>query len=203
MDISGIILAGGQGRRMASSENSVSNGVEKGLVNFLNQPMVAHVAQRLQPQVNEIIISANNANERYAALGYPVIRDEVSGYAGPLAGLHAAMQVAKNHYVLTVPCDSPLLPLDLAQRLSAALVASGAEIAIAQTAMQIHPVFCLCSRSLRPHLEHYLAHGGRKFEAWVASLNAISVAFDENPHAFANINTPQDLIELETAACAY
>jgi len=203
MDISGIILAGGQGRRMASSENNVSNGVEKGLVSFLNQPMVAHVAQRLQPQVNEIIISANNASERYAAFGYPVIKDEIAGYAGPLAGLHAAMQLAKNPYVLTVPCDSPLLPLDLAQRLSAALVASGAEIAIAKTAMQIHPVFCLCSRSLRPQLEHYLAHGGRKFEAWVASLHAISVAFDDNPHAFANINTPQDLIELEAAACAY
>jgi molybdopterin-guanine dinucleotide biosynthesis protein A len=203
MDVSGIILAGGQGRRMRSSENNISNNVEKGLVNFLSKPMVAHVAQRLLPQVNEIIISANNQTERYAALGYPVVRDEISGYAGPLAGLHAAMKAAKNNFVLTVPCDSPLLPADLAQRLSAALLASSAQIAIAQTAMQTHPVFCLCSCSLRPHLEHYLDQGGRKFEAWVASLNAISVAFDDNPRAFANINTPQDLIELEAVACTY
>jgi molybdopterin-guanine dinucleotide biosynthesis protein A len=200
MDISGIILAGGQGRRMASSENG---SIDKGWVNFLKQPMVVQVAQRLQPQVNEIIISANNETERYAALGFPVIKDEISGYAGPLAGLHAAMKAATNPYVLTVPCDSPLLPKDLAERLSAALLASDAEIAVAQTAAQLHPVFCLCSRGLWPHLENYLAHGGRKFEAWVASLNAISVAFDDNPHAFANINTPQDLIRLEAAACLY
>lgn len=206
MNISGIILAGGQGRRMAitdnTSDSSITNRVEKGWVNFLNKPMVAHVVQRLQAQVGEIIISANSATERYAALGYPVIRDEILGFAGPLAGLHAAMKVAKNHYVLCVPCDSPLLPIDLAERLSAALLASGAEIAVAQTAAQMQPVFCLCRTDLRPHLQHYLAQGGRKFETWIASLNSIAVAFDDNPHAFANINTAQDLIRLEAAACA-
>lgn len=200
--ISGIILAGGQGLRMADVNASKASRIEKGLVNFLNKPMVAHVALRLKPQVNEIIISANNETERYAALGYPVIRDEIAGYAGPLAGLHAGMKAANNRYVLTVPCDSPLLPTDLAERLSAALLTSGAQIAIAQTATQMHPVFCLCNTNLRPQLENYLAHGGRKFEAWVASLNAISVAFDDNPNAFANINSPQDLIQLEAAACA-
>jgi molybdopterin-guanine dinucleotide biosynthesis protein A len=203
--ISGIILAGGQGRRMvnANTIKSNTNRVEKGLVNFLNKPLVTHVAARLAPQVNEIIISANNETERYAALGYPVIQDEISGFAGPLAGLHAGMKTAKNPYVLTVPCDSPLLPADLAERFSAALINSGAEIAVAKTATQIHPVFCLCSTRLRPHLEHYLDQGGRKFEAWFASLDGIAVAFDDNPQAFANINTPQDLIRLETLACAY
>jgi molybdopterin-guanine dinucleotide biosynthesis protein A len=200
--ISGIILAGGQGRRMARAdgEQRLNKTVEKGLVNFLNKPMVTHVAARLLPQVNEIIISANNETERYAALGYPVIKDEISGYAGPLAGLHAGMKAAKNSYVLSVPCDSPLLPEDLAERLSAALLTSGAEIAVAKTATQIHPVFCLCSSRLLPHLEHYLDQGGRQFEAWFASLDGITVAFDDNPNAFANINTPQDLIRLEAVA---
>ncbi|MGZ8262366.1 MAG: molybdenum cofactor guanylyltransferase MobA [Methylotenera sp.] len=199
--ITGIILAGGQGRRMANADAgaSVTKTIEKGLVNFLNQPMIAHVAQRLKPQVNEIIINANTETERYAALGYPVIHDNILGYAGPLAGLHAGMRAAKNPYILSVPCDSPLLAVDLAKRLTSALVKSGADIAVAKTASQVHPVFCLCNKSLLPHLENYLQNGGRKFDAWYGSLNVIEVPFDDNPLAFANVNTPEDLIKLEAS----
>lgn len=201
ISITGIILAGGQGRRMANSDtdSSITKTIEKGLVNFLNQPMIAHVAQRLKPQVNEIIINANTETERYAALGYPVIQDNIVGYAGPLAGLHAGMRAAKNLYILSVPCDSPLLAVDLAKRLTTALVESGADIAVAKTASQVHPVFCLCNKSLLPHLENYLHNSGRKFDAWYGSLNVIEVPFDDNPLAFANVNTPEDLANLEAS----
>jgi molybdopterin-guanine dinucleotide biosynthesis protein A len=161
--------------------------------------MVAHVAHRLAPQVSQVIINANDHIASYAALGYPVITDNIPDYAGPLAGLHAGMQAAHNPYVLTAPCDAPLLALDLAERLLSALIANAADIAIAKTGTQVHPVFCLCKKNLLPHLESYLQAGGRKFDAWYASLKSVEVTFDDNPNAFANINTPADLIALEAA----
>lgn len=99
MSISGVILAGGQSRRMG--------GVDKGLLDFLGKPMISHVIQRLGPQVDEILINANREIERYQAFGHPVIADDIMGYAGPLAGLHKGMRMAKHPYVLMVPCDSP------------------------------------------------------------------------------------------------
>ena len=171
--------------------------VEKGLIHFLGKPMVAHVAQRLAPQVSQLLINANQNIATYTALGYPVITDNISGYAGPLAGLHAGMKVAASPYVITVPCDSPLMPLDLVQRLLSALLAKDADIAIAKTGAQVHPVFCLCKQNLLSHLENYMQTGGRKFDAWYSSLKFVEVSFDDNPNAFANINTPADLIALE------
>ena len=111
--------------------------------------------------------------------------------------MHAGLQVAQNPFVLTAPCDSPLLALDLAERLLSALLANDADIAIAKTGTQVHPVFCLCKKNLLPHLENYLQTGGRKFDGWYASLKCVEVTFDDNPNAFANINTPADLIALE------
>jgi molybdopterin-guanine dinucleotide biosynthesis protein A len=195
--ITGVILAGGQGRRMTGDVSQ--QAVEKGLVHFLGQPMVAHVAHRLAPQVSQIFVNANHHISSYAALGYPVITDNIPDYAGPLAGLHAGLQAAHNPYVLTAPCDSPLLPFDLAERLLSALLANAADIAIAKTGTQVHPVFCLCKKNLLPHLESYLQADGRKFDAWYSSLKCVEVPFDDNANAFANINTPADLIALETA----
>ena len=197
IDISGVILAGGRGRRMAN--NILQEDVEKGLINFLGQPMVAHVAQRLAPQVSQVFINANQHIATYKNLGYPVIKDNISGYAGPLAGLHAGLKINKSPYLLTVPCDSPLLPVNLAERLLSSLLANDADIAIARTGAQVHPVFCLCKQSLLSNLENYLKTGSRKFDAWYAKLKFVEVSFDDNPNAFANINTPEDLIALETA----
>ena len=195
--ITGVILAGGQGRRMTADVSQ--QAVEKGLVHFLGQPMVAHVAHRLAPQVSQIFVNANHHISSYAALGYPVITDNIPDYAGPLAGLHAGLQAAHNPYVLTVPCDSPLMPLDLADRLLSALLANDADIAISKTGTQVHPVFCLCKKNLLPHLESYLQADGRKFDALYSSLKCVEVPFDDNANAFAYINTPADLIALETA----
>ncbi len=192
MSITGIVLAGGQGRRMG--------GVDKGLVDFLGKPLVAHVIQRLNPQVDEILINANREIERYAAFGHPVVQDDIAGFAGPLAGLHKGMSIAKHPYVLTVPCDSPMLPMNLAGRLMNGLIGRDADLAVAKTGSQAHPVFCLCRRTLLPNLESFLHNGGRKIDAWYRALEVVEIYFNDNPQAFTNVNTPEELQCLEQAA---
>ena len=192
LKITGIVLAGGQGRRMG--------GVDKGLQLLNGRPMIAHVIERLAPQVEDIVINANQNREAYAAFGHPVVPDAIEGYAGPLAGLHAGLQAATQALVVTVPCDSPFLPVDLVQKLAAALVASEADLAMAVTGTdatrQMHPVFCLMKTTLLPQLTHYLQTGGRKVEAWYRSGKLTEVLF-EDESAFANINTEADLRRLE------
>ncbi len=185
MKITGIVLAGGMGRRMG--------GVDKGLVPFQGRPLVAHVLERLAPQADEVLINANRETETYASLGYPVIQDTIGGFAGPLAGLQTGMSAARNELVLTVPCDSPFLPADLAVRLLAALQDNQADLAVARTGDQPHPVFCLCRKALLPNLTQFLENGGRKIDAWYASLKTVEVPFDDEADAFANINTPEEL----------
>lgn len=187
--VTGIVLAGGQGRRMG--------GVDKGLVMLGGKPMVAHVLDRIVPQVAEVLINANQNADRYGALGYPVVADAVGGFAGPLAGLHAGMTRAANALVVTVPCDSPFLPADLVARLGAALDASQAQLAVARTFDQPHPVFCLVRRDLLPHLGAFLAGGGRKIDAWYATLHVVEVSFDDEADAFRNINTAGELTAAE------
>ena len=138
--ITGVLLAGGQGSRMG--------GVDKGLVELAGQPMAAHVLERLGPQVDELIINANQNAEAYSAFGHPVFGDDIPGYAGPLAGLHAALVRASHPLVVTAPCDSPFLPSDLVERLHQALRAQDADLAVAKTFDQAHPAFCLCRSRL-------------------------------------------------------
>jgi molybdopterin-guanine dinucleotide biosynthesis protein A len=185
MKITGIVLAGGLGRRMG--------GVDKGLVPLHGKAMVAHVLERLAPQVDELLVNANQNLEQYAAFGYRVIADNLLGHAGPLAGLQAGFSEAKHDWVATVPCDSPFLPLDLIARLRTGLIQHQAQLAVAMTLGQPHPVFCLCQRSLLPHLTSFLGAGGRKFDAWYTDLKAVEVNFDDQVDAFKNINTPQQL----------
>jgi len=190
--VTGVILAGGQGRRMG--------GVDKGLKVLRGKPMVAWVLERFAPQVDEVLINANQNLERYAALRHRVIPDEIAGYAGPLAGLHRGLTEAAYALVATVPCDSPFLPSDLIQRLRGAIYNTESDVAVAKTADQPHPVFCLCRKSVLPGLTKFLAGGGRKIDAWYASLKVVEVAFDDNPGAFSNINTEEELLALERGA---
>jgi len=187
--ISGIILAGGKGRRMGS--------VDKGLQQFRGRRLVEWIIERLQPQVSEILINANQNSECYAQYGFRVISDLIPDYAGPLAGFHSALSAAANELVLTVPCDSPFMPEDLAERFRPALAAASVDIAVARTGSQVHPVFCLLRRSLLPHLSRYLSQGGRKIDAWYADLNVVEVSFDDKPDAFSNFNTLQELAAAE------
>jgi len=189
--ITGVILAGGLGRRMG--------GTDKGLQELRGRPMVQWVIERLAPQVDELLINANQNGTRYAAFGHRVVPDLVPDYAGPLAGLHAALSAASHPLIATAPCDSPFLPADLVSRLAKALTASRAEIAVARTFAQPHPVFCLCRRDVLPHLSDFLARGERKFERWYSTLNAVEVAFDDVAAAFENINTRQELSRFDAA----
>jgi molybdopterin-guanine dinucleotide biosynthesis protein A len=168
-------------------------GVDKGLVELDGKPMVAHVLARLAPQVGDVMINANQNAERYGALGYPVVPDAVGGFAGPLAGLHAGMSAARGAFVVTVPCDSPFVPMDLVARLAAALEKAGGQLAVAKTFAQPHPVFALARRDVLPNLAAFLEAGGRKIDAWYAALATIEVSFDDEADAFRNINTAEEL----------
>lgn len=189
--ITGVILAGGLGRRMG--------GIDKGLQELRGQPMVHWVVERLAPQVDELLINANQNAERYAAFGHRVVPDQIPDFAGPLAGLHAALSAASHPLVATAPCDSPFLPADLVSRLFSALTAAHADLAVARTFEQPHPVFCLCKREVLPHLTEFLANGGRKIDRWYSTLNIVEVAFDDEAAAFENINTREELSRFDKA----
>lgn len=192
--ITGVIFAGGQGRRMG--------GVDKGLVELEGRPLVAHVIERLAPQVGTIVINANQNRDRYAAYGYPVVEDLIAGFAGPLAGLHASIAAAATPYVATSPCDSPFLPDDLVARLAAAFAKADIDLAVARTFDQPHPVFSLVRADVRSHLEAFLRDGGRKIDAWYATLRVADVRFDDEADAFRNINTAAELAASSASAPA-
>jgi molybdenum cofactor guanylyltransferase len=190
--ITGLILAGGRGSRMGE--------VDKGLQIFQGKPMVAHAILRLAKQVDEIIINANRNLDTYAQFGHRVVPDVIDGFAGPLAGLHIGMSEATTPLIVTAPCDSPFLPMDLVARLHTALDANNADLAVAKTFDQAHPVFCLTKTTLEPHLRDFLMSGQRKIDKWYATLNVVEVSFDDNEAAFANINTLDELKSLDKKA---
>lgn len=186
--ITGLILAGGRGSRMGH--------VDKGLVMFDNEPMIAHVIRRLAPQVHELIINANRNVERYREFGFPVVSDERSGFEGPLAGLQSGLRHCRTPYLVTVPCDTPFLPDNLVTRLSEALMAQNADLAVAVTGQdtqrQVQSVCCLLKQSLLPQLTDFLASGNRKVQIWQTQLKTVEVAF-EDASSFRNVNTPDEL----------
>ncbi|HEX2829412.1 MAG TPA: molybdenum cofactor guanylyltransferase MobA [Burkholderiales bacterium] len=183
--VTGVVLAGGLGRRMG--------GVDKGLQPLRGRPMVQWVVERFAPQVEELLVNANQNAETYGRFGARVVPDEIGGFAGPLAGLHRGLTEARFDLVATVPCDSPFLPEDLVSRLRSALEAQGAELAVAKTGDQPHPVFCLCRKSVLAGLTAFLASGGRKIDAWYSALKVTEVTFDDEAEAFSNINTREEL----------
>jgi molybdopterin-guanine dinucleotide biosynthesis protein A len=190
--ITGLILAGGRGTRMGH--------VDKGLQNFRGAPMALHVMLRLQPQVGELMINANQNLAPYESFGVPVWPDEMQGHMGPLAGMQTGLVHCTTDYMVTAPCDSPFLPSDLVERLGDALLEADADLAVAITGdgteRQAHPVFCLMKTSLLQHLSEYLRDGGRRIDAWYASLNTVEVPFADEA-AFRNINTLAELKQYE------
>ncbi|MBL8513847.1 MAG: molybdenum cofactor guanylyltransferase MobA [Betaproteobacteria bacterium] len=193
--VTALVLAGGRGSRMGE--------VDKGLQIFNSKPMVAHVIERLQPQCDELIINANRNLDIYAGFGHRVVPDAIEGFAGPLAGLHIGMTHASHPLIVTAPCDSPFLPLDLVARLRAQLDEQGADLAVAKTFDQPHPVFCLTKTAIAPHLHDFLAGGQRKIDKWYASLKVVEVPFDDEEAAFANINTVDELRAMESKAAPH
>jgi molybdopterin-guanine dinucleotide biosynthesis protein A len=169
---------------------------DKGLLVLHGKPLVSWVLERIIPQVDEAIISANRGIDQYASLGCPVISDTLTEFAGPLAGVQRGMLEARHPLVLCVPCDMPFLPADLVTRLLAALDGSGADLAVPASGDDIHRALMLVRRDLAANLETFLAGGGRKVSQWQGGLKQVVVPFVE-VDAFLNVNTPEQMQEVE------
>jgi molybdopterin-guanine dinucleotide biosynthesis protein A len=187
-DITGLVLAGGRGSRMG--------GVDKGLQLFQGIPLARHALVRLAPQVGRLMINANRSVEEYRAMDVPVWSDELPDFPGPLAGMLAGLTHCETPYLLTVPCDSPFFPADLACRLSAGLLENGTEIATAYTPEGTswfpQPVFCLMKATLQASLLAFIQRGERKTGLWSRELRGARVRF-QDIDAFANFNTVAEL----------
>jgi molybdopterin-guanine dinucleotide biosynthesis protein A len=150
--------------------------------------------------VDELLINANRNLDEYGRFGHRVIADEITGFAGPLAGFERGLAHARGRLVVTAPCDSPFLPEDLVTRLRAALEANRADLAVAKTGDQAHPVFSLMRRDVHASLVAFLGSGQRKIDKWYGALRVVEVPFDDEADAFRNINTREELASLEPRA---
>ena len=194
--VSGVVLAGGQSRRMG--------GGDKGLLPLAGKAMLAHVIERLGPQVSAIVLNANGDPARFAAFDLPVIADTVTGFVGPLAGVLAGMrwslaQAPQRRFIVTVPGDAPLIPRDLVTRLLAAVDGGSGKIALARSNGDLHPVIGLWPVALAADLEAALAGGVRKVLDWTGRHGTVPVDFAPTRRAgveidpFFNANTPAEL----------
>lgn len=196
-DITGLILAGGRGSRMG--------GQDKGLQNFRGAPLALHAVMRLGPQVGDLMINANRNLPAYEALEVPVWPDSTPDFAGPLAGMLTGLEHCETSWMVVVPCDCPLFPLDLVERLAAAADAQGTPLAMVRApegpgeAVRPQPVFCLMHLSLADSLGRFLDAGHRKIDEWTADLPCAWVDFHD-PMAFSNVNTLEDLRRLSSAS---
>ena len=200
-DVTALILAGGRGSRMG--------GVDKGMQNFRGLPLALQTLMRLQLQSlppQEVLINANRNLAAYESLGVAVWPDTLDGFAGPLAGFLTGLERAETPLLLTVPCDTPLFPLDLIERLHTALTAQNADLAMAAAreedgSVRPQPVFCLLKVVLLDSLVQFTQQGGRKIDAWTSQHRCAIVPFDQPqdaPEAFYNANTLEELQKLES-----
>ena len=195
-EITGLILAGGRAQRMG--------GIDKGLIPFHHRPLIESAINRLKPQVGSIMINANRNIEQYAAYGFPMVSDADSSFSGPLAGFAAGLKACPTEYVVTAPCDSPLLPTNLVELLVTKMTEGSFDLVYASSKdpagkTWAQPVFCLMRVSLSKSLEEFISLGDLKIDRWFKELNSSTVVFDSES-AFANINTPEELLTLEKAS---
>lgn len=183
-NITALILAGGRGSRMG--------GRDKGLLPFGEGLLVDHVLGAVRTQVAGVLISANRNQEHYRRLGCPVLGDSLDGFQGPLAGLLAGLENTHTDYLLTLPCDGPVVLPDLAGRLAKALWQTDARIAAAYDGGRLQPLYALHHREVLPGLRTALRQGERKVERWVTGNRWVQVDFSDAPEQFANLNTPDD-----------
>ena len=199
--ITGIVLAGGRGSRMG--------GVDKGLQPYKGTSLIKHTLLGLQPQVGQLLINANRNLDIYHAFGTEfsaeVLTDSLADFAGPLAGFLVGLQHCKTPLLMTIPCDTPRFPADLTSRLAEALVQQHADIAMVSSPdgegiLRHQPVFCLMRKELLGSLQTFTSAGGRKIGAWAAQHKLARVDFNQahdDPRAFYNANTLQDLQQLD------
>lgn len=194
--ITGLILAGGRAQRMG--------GIDKGLIPFHGKPLIESTISRLKVQVGPILINANRNITKYASYGYPVLMDETADFSGPLAGFSIGLKNCKTPYLLTSPCDSPLLPNDLAQKMVTELECGKYDLVYASTKeadgkIWAQPVFCLMQSRLEESLKDFLSTGDLKIDRWFKELHSGTLIFSDT-QAFANVNTPEELQALEKAS---
>jgi len=190
-DLTGLILAGGQGRRMG--------GRDKGLEPFAGHPLVVHVRERLTGRVDEVLINVNRNIAAYTPLADRVIQDAEGGFQGPLMGIYSGLRAASTPWLVVVPCDSPALPHDLVDRLVSAVCTDACDIGVAFDGERLHPVVALIRTSLVDDLAQALADGERKIDRWYARHAWCRVDVSDCPEAFANLNTDDDKQRLERA----
>ncbi len=183
-DITALVLAGGKGRRMG--------GRDKGLLPFGKGLLIGHVLDAISPQVGALLISANRNRADYRRFGCPVLADSLDDFQGPLAGFLAGLEQMQTDYLLTLPCDGPVVVEDLAERLAGGLTAAGADIAVAHDGRRLQPVYALLHRRVLPGLRVALQEGERKIDRWYPRNQWVTVDFSDAPEQFDNINTPED-----------
>jgi molybdopterin-guanine dinucleotide biosynthesis protein A len=193
--VTAVILAGGLARRF--------QGEDKGLIELRQRPLAAWAAERLSGHAAEVLINANRNLSRYAAIGHTVVPDHLPGYPGPLAGLLSAARTAQQEWLLCVPCDVPFLPLDLVMQLHDHAIASQVHLARAADETGTHFAIMLVHRELIADLDNFVREGGRQVQAWQARHANETIYFGDDPYAFLNINTPDDLRKAERIAHRY
>jgi molybdopterin-guanine dinucleotide biosynthesis protein A len=186
-DVTAVILAGGRATRMG--------GVNKGLVRLGDIPMISHVIERLRPQVGQLLISANHDLENYLVFGFEVITDVLTDFPGPLAGIYSAMTCMRTDWLVCVPCDTPRLPADLVSRLMNC--DSSHRVRVAHDGIRQQSACCMLHISTREPLLHYIKSGQHAVHRFLAEQNAVQVDFSDEADAFININTKDELHQLE------
>jgi len=188
-NITGIILAGGQARRMG--------GQDKGLIQLGMKPMIEYVLNAIEPQVGAIIINANRNQTIYEKYGFPVVADQIGGYCGPLAGMASGLQESTTPYVVTAPCDTPLIPDNMVHKLYSTLQLEGAEICTAYANERLQPVFTLMKSELLSSILDFLNNGERKIDRWFEKHHLAIADFSDQAETFININSTEELAAIE------
>jgi molybdenum cofactor guanylyltransferase len=183
-DITAVILAGGQGRRMG--------GQDKGLLDFGGRLLIEILIESLQSQPLDIVINANRNQSTYQSYGYPVISDELEDFQGPLAGFASAMAVVETDFILTLPCDGPMLADNFAGRFIDAHNREQKPVCVAHDGERLQPVYALINTGLLDDLKRFLRSGERKIDRWYAQYDYTTVDFSSDATMFENINTPED-----------
>jgi molybdenum cofactor guanylyltransferase len=191
INVTGLILAGGRAQRMG--------GIDKGLIKLRGRSMVEYIIEALRSQVDTILINANRNLDKYSKLGLKVIKDEIDDYQGPLAGIASGLSHAETDFIVTAPCDGPFLASNYVSRLYTAAQENNANISVAFDGKRLQPVYALINTSLLPSLLAYLHAGDRKIDLWYQQENFVQVDFSTTPKIFTNINTPEELKNIENS----
>jgi molybdopterin-guanine dinucleotide biosynthesis protein A len=184
------VIAGGQSSRMG--------GGNKGIKPLQEKMMIAHVIERIAPQCASVVINVNNPPEEYRALGYPLLEDSIPGYLGPLAGVLAVLEAFEHELILVLPCDTPLIPTDLVERMHTQLLKTDSDICTIEADGSLHPIFMLLKRQLAPSIRAFLESGERRVGFWLKQQRYCVADFSDNATAFSNINTPEEFAQIRS-----